>query len=118
MKKYLLLSLVMVLSLASTQALTKLKDGQLTGYIGDAMCAGKGKANTAKHAACAAKCIKGGAAAVLVVGDKVYKIANQAKAVKFAGKKVTVDGKITDDSIEIATITVVKEDKEIKEEKD
>jgi len=103
MKKYLLL-LIMAVAMSSTFA----KDGVLTGYIGDAMCAAKGKANSADHAACAAKCIKGGSAAVLVVGDKVYKIANQSKVIKFAGKKVNVEGTVTDDTIDVTSIAEAK----------
>ncbi len=53
--------------------------GEWTGYIGDSKCAAAGKADSAAHADCAAKCIKGGAAPVFVVGDKVYKIANTDK---------------------------------------
>ncbi|MEO6522334.1 MAG: hypothetical protein ABIN91_11690 [Mucilaginibacter sp.] len=105
MKKYLLL-FAMALSLSTSFAFKRVEP--LTGYIGDAMCAAKGKGNSAEHAACAAKCIKGGEAAVLVVGDKVYKIANQKEVVKYAGKKVIVEGKITDDSIEVTKITEVK----------
>ncbi|RKR82679.1 hypothetical protein BDD43_2864 [Mucilaginibacter gracilis] len=108
MKKYLLL-FVMALSMSAAFAINKIGDGPtLTGYIGDAMCAAKGKANTAEHAACAAKCIKGGSAAVLVVGDKVYKISNQKEVTKYAGKKVTVEGKVTDDTIEVTKVTEVK----------
>lgn len=106
MKKYLLL-FVMAMGMSAAFAFNKF-DEPLTGYIGDAMCAAKGKANNAEHASCAAKCIKGGSAAVLVVGDKVYKIANQKEVVKYAGKKVTVEGKITDDTIEVTKVTEVK----------
>ncbi|WP_448698982.1 hypothetical protein ACFGVR_18905 [Mucilaginibacter sp. AW1-3] len=106
MKKLLLL--VMMVAAIGTTFAFKVKDTSLTGYIGDAMCAAKGKANTADHAACAAKCIKGGSAAVLVVGDKVYTISNQKKVIKFAGKKVTVEGTVTDDSIEVNTIAEAK----------
>lgn len=106
MKKYFLL-LVMFASIGSAFAFKYVADGPLVGYIGDAMCAGKGKANSADHAACAAKCIKGGSAAVLVVGDKVYKIANQDKVIKYAGKKVSVEGKITDDTIDVTSVNEV-----------
>jgi len=106
MKKYFLL-LVMFASIGSAFAFKYVTDGPLVGYIGDSMCAGKGKANSADHAACAAKCIKNGSAAVLVVGDKVYQITNQKKVVKYAGKKVSVEGKITDDTIDVTSINEV-----------
>jgi hypothetical protein len=106
MKKYFLLC-VLVTAIGSTFAF-KFDKTTLTGYIGDAMCAAKGKANNPEHAACAAKCIKGGSAAVLVVGDKVYAITDQKKAVKFAGKKVIVEGTVTEDSIDITKIAEAK----------
>jgi hypothetical protein len=58
--------------------------------------------------ACVKKCIKGGATAVLVVGDKVYKIANQKAVMKFAGKNVTVDGTVDNDTV---TVTKIAEEK-------
>jgi len=57
---------------------------------------------------CANKCIKMGAAAVLVVDGKVYKIANQKAVLKYAGKNVVVDGKVTNDSIEVTKVTETK----------
>ena len=106
MKK--LLVLMMMVATISTTFAFKFDKTTLTGYIGDAMCAAKGKANSPDHAACAAKCIKGGSAAVLVVGDKVYAISNQKKVIKFAGKKVTVEGTVTDDSIDVTSIAEAK----------
>lgn len=76
----------------------------MTGFVSDAMCAGKGKGGDASHAECAAKCMKGGSPAVLVVGDKVYKVSNPEKLTDFAGKKVTVDAKVDGDSITVAKV--------------
>ncbi len=75
-----------------------------TGYISDAKCAGKGKGGAEAHASCAVKCIKAGEAAVLVVGDKVYKIADQSKVVDLAGKKVTISGTMDGDSIKVEKV--------------
>jgi hypothetical protein len=74
-----------------------------TGYIEDASCAGKKEDHgaTEDHAACAARCIKGGAPAVLVSDGKVYKISNQDKVVAHAGKKVTITGTVEGDTIEV-----------------
>jgi hypothetical protein len=75
-----------------------------TGYIVDANCATKqgAKAASDDHAACATKCVKGGAAAVLVNSEgKVYKIANQDKVTAHAGHKVTVTGKAEGDTITV-----------------
>jgi len=108
MKKYLLL--VAALFMAGASFAFRAGDEHLKGYIDDSMCAGSATpmCTPATRAACAAKCIKGGAQAVLVVDGKVYKIANQKAAMKFAGKNVTVDGKVTDDTIEITKVTETK----------
>jgi len=92
---------VLTLSFATASAFAE----SLTGVVADAMCANnKSKAAGMDHAACAAKCIKGGSAPVLVVGDKVYKIANPTKIVSFAGQKVTVDGTVADDTITVESV--------------
>jgi hypothetical protein len=78
--------------------------GEWTGYIGDATCAAKGKADSAEHADCAAKCIKGGAAPVFVVGDKVYKIANTDTVMAHAGHKVTITGDIDGDTVTVKSV--------------
>ena len=77
-----------------------------TGYISDAACAGKtpDKVASADHAACAARCIKGGSAAVLVSDGKVYKIANQDKVVAHAGHKVTIEGTVDEDTITVESV--------------
>ena len=78
MKKKLIL-ITMILSVGVLFSF-KATDEHLTGYIGDSTCAASktdmGAPGRARMA-CVKKCIKGGATAVLVVGDKVYKIANQ-----------------------------------------
>jgi hypothetical protein len=76
----------------------------MTGFVADSACAAKGKGGQEAHADCAAKCIKGGAAPVLVVGDKVYKVSNPDKLTSFAGKKVTVDAKVEGDSITVESV--------------
>jgi hypothetical protein len=105
MKKYLLLG-ALVLSMSASFAF-RVDDEHLKGYIDDSVCAASKTpmCTAATRANCANKCIKGGATAVLVVGDKVYKITNQKAVLKYAGKNVTVDGKITDDSIEVTKVT-------------
>jgi hypothetical protein len=116
MKKYLLLAAV-VLSMSASFAFTttnsfafKTSDEHLTGYIDDSECAAS-KSNMSpgeSRIACVKKCIKGGASAVLVVGDKVYKISNQKAVLKYAGKNVSVDGKVTNDTIEVTKVTEEK----------
>ena len=77
-----------------------------TGYIADASCAGKtpDKVASEGHAACAARCIKGGAAAVFVSEGKVYKISNQDKVVEHAGQKVTLSGTMDGDTIMVESV--------------
>jgi len=78
-----------------------------TGYIVDASCAGKqgAKAASDDHAGCAARCIKGGAAAVLMTADgKVFKVANQDKVTAHAGHKVTITGKMDGDTITVEDV--------------
>lgn len=98
MKKYLLL-LVLSISLVVYAA----DKGTWTGWISDSHCGAKG--NHEGHTACAKKCIKEGASAVFVVGDKVYTITDQKKVADFIGDKVTITGTITDDKIDIEKIT-------------
>jgi hypothetical protein len=78
-----------------------------TGYIVDASCAGRQGAKSASedHSGCAEKCIKGGAAAVLVNSEgKVFKIANQDKVTAHAGHKVTITGKMEGDTITVENV--------------
>lgn len=105
MKKYLLLA-ALVLCTGATFAF-KTTDEHFKGYISDANCAANKTAmgTLSERVKCVNKCIKGGAEAVLVVGDKVYKIANQKAVLKYAGKNVIVDGTVTGDSIEVTKIT-------------
>ncbi|PWT70687.1 MAG: hypothetical protein C5B59_19990 [Bacteroidetes bacterium] len=98
MKKYLLL-VVLAVSLSVFAA----DKGTWTGWISDSHCGVKG--NHEGHVSCAKKCIKEGASAVFVVGDKVYTINDQKKVADFIGEKVTITGTITDDKIDIEKIT-------------
>ena len=98
MKKYVMLLLV-VLSITAAHAMDQ---GKWTGFIGDDNCGVKG--NNKDHAACAKKCVKGGANPVFVIGDKVYKISNPDKVKNFIGNEVTVTGTITNDVLEIEKI--------------
>lgn len=76
-----------------------------SGYVIDETCAGKPAMKG--NEACARKCLKGGAPAVLLTADaKVYKLDDQAKAVEHAGHKVIVTGKLEGDTIKIESIKV------------
>lgn len=108
MKKY-LFSAALVLAMAASFAF-KPTDEHLKGYISDSHCVANktDMGSLSDRIQCVNKCIKGGAEAVLVVGDKVYKIANQKAVLKYAGKDVIVDGNVTGDSIEVTKITKEK----------
>lgn len=108
-------NLLMIAMILAVGALFSFRpaDEHLIGYISDSTCAA-GKTDmgaTEARISCVKKCIKGGAQAVLVVGDKVYKIANQKAVVKYAGKNVTVDGAVDNGTI---TVTRITEDKTAK----
>lgn len=76
---------------------------EFKGFVEDTNCASKPAMKD--DADCAKKCIKGGAAAVLVTPDgKIYKIANQDKIVAHAGEKVTVSGDVKGDTITVASV--------------
>lgn len=97
MKKLALLSLFAVAAFAETW----------TGYLSDAGCGAKHADGSEKSAACAKACVtKKGAAAVLVVGDKVVTIddASKEKVIEHLGHKVTINGKIENEKIVIESV--------------
>jgi hypothetical protein len=75
-----------------------------TGTVSDEHCGAKHVAASDKDQACAQKCATGGAAAVFVAGDKVFKIDNQDAVKEHMGHKVTITGKMTGDSIHIDNV--------------
>ncbi len=101
MKKLLAVSIVS-LSFLSVSAMAQ----TFQGMVADSMCAHNNlaKASTPAHAACAQKCIKMGSPAVLIVGDKIYNVSNAAKLDPFAGKTVTVEGKLAGDTITVMSV--------------
>jgi hypothetical protein len=72
-----------------------------TGTISDEHCGAKHAAASEKDQACAKACVGKGAAAVFVVGDKVYKIDNQDAVKGHEGHKVTITGKLSGDSVHV-----------------
>jgi hypothetical protein len=108
MKKY-LLAIAIVLSFGVSFA-TRIDSVHLKGVIEDSTCADSKSQMSPLNSrvACVKKCLKNGATAVLVVGDKIYKITNQKAVLKFAGQDVSVDGVVTGDSIEVTKISAEK----------
>jgi hypothetical protein len=99
MKKFTVLSM-MVLGMAAAGMASEFK-----GFVQDTNCAAKPAMKG--NAECAAKCIKGGAAAVLVTPDgKIYKIANQDKITAHAGHNVTIMGDVKEDTITIDSVSM------------
>jgi hypothetical protein len=91
--------LTVVLALASISAMA----ADWSGTIMDEKCSGNKAMKD--NAACAARCVKGGSAAVLVTDDgKVYKLADQDKVVAHAGHKVTVSGTMDGDTIKVDSV--------------
>ncbi|MGA7158780.1 MAG: hypothetical protein WBY53_18185 [Acidobacteriaceae bacterium] len=101
MKKFLAVSIVS-LSFLSVSAMAQ----TFRGVVSDSMCAHNNlaKASTPAHAACAEKCIKMGSPAVLIVGEKIYNVSNPSMLNAFAGKVVTVNGKLVGDTLTVATV--------------
>ena len=81
-----------------------------TGTISDEKC-GKAHADASeKSMKCVQGCVKGGKAAVFVVGDNVYKFddASKAKIEAHLGHKVTIDGKLTDGVISVNSVSMAQ----------
>ena len=76
----------------------------LKGFVTDKMCSLKHKADDKDSIECAKRCLKGGEPAVFVVDGKVYKIDNPDAIKGHIGTTITVDGKLTGDSIHIDKI--------------
>lgn len=74
------------------------------GTVSDSMCSKKHVEGTKDDVACVESCMKGGDHAVLIVGDKIFKIDNQDAVKAHWGHKVTVSGTLTGDTIHIDNV--------------
>lgn len=109
MKKFLPLSLLLVMALALPALLTAddhTESGSWTGWVTDENCGAKGA--TAEHKECAERCVKKGAKwALYNPADKgTYILSNQEAAAKLAAQEVTVKGKLDKEkkTIEVESI--------------
>lgn len=94
--------LLFMFSLAAISAMA----ADFSGYIIDQVCAGKKE--MWGNVECAQSCIKRGSPAVLVTSDgKIYSIADQAKVIPLAGKKVTITGTLKGDTISVASVKAI-----------
>ncbi len=74
---------------------------EVTGEVVDMMCYADHGAKGEKHAACAAKCIKGGGPVGIAAEGKTYLIVGDHKPMndqlaEYAGKTITVKGKLAE----------------------
>jgi hypothetical protein len=81
------------------------------GWVSDEKCGAKGA--DPSHAACATKCVAGGAAIVFVAGkDKtIYKVDNQDTLKDHVGQYVSITGTLTGDSLHVDKVTMLKQPK-------
>jgi len=100
----------LAISLGAMFAVASLAES-MSGTVGDSMCGAKHEAAGASDAACVKKCVKGGASPIIISDGKVYQISagSQAKVMPLLGMKVTVNGKLEGDTIDIATVEAAKE---------
>jgi hypothetical protein len=101
MKKFVLASFLTV-SLGSVAVFAD----SFSGYISGAHCGAKHSTVSAANTACVEKCIKGGAAPVLVSDGKVIKFddASADKAKAFAAENVKIDGSMEGGVLKITSI--------------
>jgi len=79
----------------------------MNGTIGDEHCGATHVNAKDSDMACVKKCMGGGAAAVFIVGDKVYKIDNQDAVKGHEGHKVSIDGKVTGDTVHVDSLKMM-----------
>jgi hypothetical protein len=115
MKKLALVALSVValasICVARGRTYTPAKAGQWDGWVGDDKCGAKGA--DPSHAACAVKCVTGGAAIVFITGkDKtIYKVDNQDSLKDLVGQYVSVTGTLNGDTIHVDKATKLKQPK-------
>jgi len=82
----------------------------LSGTISDSSCGAKHESGSAADAACVQRCIKRGGVPVLVSNGKVYQISSETreKVKDVLGQKVTINGKVDGDTVNIETVELTK----------
>ena len=81
-----------------------------TGTISDAKCGMAHADASEKSMKCVEACVKAGQAPVFVVDGKVLKIdaASKDKGTAHLGHKVTIDGKLTGDTVTVKSVKMAK----------
>src|SRR5712692_2469415 len=87
--KRVIMTAILVLSLSAVSAVAD----EFTGWISDSKCGVKGA--SAEHKDCAAKCVKGGAAPVFVMDNKVLKIDDTSKVEGPSARKSQSPARLT-----------------------
>jgi hypothetical protein len=88
------------------------KPQAFTGKISDAMC-GASHMMSGEASACVRECVSKGSKYALVVGDKVYTLSANDKAIldqldKLADRQAKVTGEVNGDSIAVASVSEAK----------
>jgi hypothetical protein len=82
---------------------------KITGVVSDDMCKQKHMMPGHSDADCTRACIKAGTKYALVAGDKVYVLKGDPKQIgQFAGKRVSVTGDVTKESLAVQSISEEK----------
>ena len=100
--KKIVFSSIMALSLFSLSAFAE----EFNAYISDSKCGAKHAGDM--NAKCVQGCVKGGAAPVAVVGDKVYKVNDASKVMDHLGHKVVITGKADGDTLNIDSVKMAE----------
>jgi len=106
MKKLLMLLLALSVIFLAVAVLAA-DSSTVNGYVSDSKCGVKG--TSAKHAACAKKCIDAGEKMVVVTdGDnKILTVANPDKLAGHEGHHVAVTGTVTGDTIHVDSVKMM-----------
>lgn len=81
----------------------------LTGVVSDSMCGAKHMAKDKTAAQCTRECVKTGMDYALVVGKKVYVLkGDKAEIDKLAGKRATVRGSVSGNTVTVESIAAPK----------
>lgn len=84
-------------------------DQAFTGTVSDTMCGKTHMMAGSSPAECTRSCVREGSDYALVSGDKVYTLKGDKAAIdKFAGESATVKGKLSGNTIQVASIAAAK----------
>ena len=76
------------------------------GTISDAKCGAAHADASEKSMKCVNACVKGGQKAVFVSDGKVLQIANQDKVTPHLGQKITINGKLEGETINVDSVSM------------